>query len=130
MDINNFNKKLVWLDRAEILKFDTDFNLTLKITAEGGPGENVELQVTFKSVSFMAIPTIINFSEHPRIEICDINQARKLLPPAELNNEFISETKENNLTTYKFLDNTKELNYTVVSYGAIFSQDPTNWNVS
>ncbi|MBU6956033.1 hypothetical protein [Hahella sp. HN01] len=127
MQLDQFNKTLSWLDRLEIDSFDRDCNLTVKITAEGGPGENVNAFVTFKSVCYLNISTVILFSEHPRLVICDIEKSKVLLPEEEFDDIYLLETKESNLTTFQLYDNMKPLSYCIVCYGAEFYQKPADW---
>lgn len=128
MNLTNFNETLRWLNKIELISFDDQCNLTLRATADGGPGENVIAYMVFKSVCYMNLSTDLTFSNFPMLVDCDIAESKKILPPEEFDSDFEHESKECNLTTIQIYDQNKPLSYCIVSYGFELRQEPINWN--
>jgi hypothetical protein len=129
MDIEGFNKTLSSLDQVVIKKFD-DYNLglTLEVNSSGGgPGENVTAYITAKSVCFISIPMVIDFTDSPQIRVCNTEQALSVLPSDQLVEGYGDEVKEGIMKVLQFLDGKKELQYCIACYEFELFQNPKDW---
>ena len=129
MDISDFNKVLRFLDKVVLQSLDEDCNLRLKLSGDGGPGENVDATIIFESVCYIGLPVVMDaFTDYPQISICSISEARELLPPEALTQVFEIESRDGNLKTFRFHNGSQPLSYCVVCYGYRLSIDPQNWD--
>ena len=128
MDISEFNKVLSLLNEAVLQRLDGDQNLTLRISGDGGPGENVEATIIFEGVCYIALPIVMDFSEYPQIAECSALEARELLPFEQLDQVFELESSDGSLKTFRFYNGSEPLSYCVACYGYSLSIDPEDWD--
>ncbi len=130
MDISSFNKTLSWLDEVVVKNFnDDEYDLVVAIDAEGGgPGENVTAFIAFRSVCYLSIPMVMEFSDFPQIRMCSFDQAVALLPIQDLSSGYDSEIEDGCMKVIQFLDGDKGLCHFVACYGVDLWQDPKDWS--
>jgi len=130
MDIESFNKTLSWLDEAILSKFnEANFDILLKFSSgTGGPGENVTAYLEFKSVCYISIPMVMQFSDSPQIKLCSPEKAKSIIPIQDLDDGYQEEIENGIMKVIQIADGKKELNHFVACYEYKMTQSPSDWH--